>query len=136
MTFDLGVVYLLCLHIDTCSACVQTRQEVSRDAESEKLPSYHVSFRTLRTIDSSNTLKRTNREDQTSVSLVTSREERWLTLRTGAPGDPGGPRGPSNPLGPCEERQVRAFTLPATLLVTEEATIIAVEDVKTYTLAR
>lgn len=101
-----------------------------------RLPSYHVSFRTLRTIDSSNTLKRTNRGDQTSVSLITSREERRLTLRTGAPGDPGGPRGPSNPLGPCEERKVRVITLPATPLVNEEVTITAVEDVKTYTLAR
>lgn len=35
VTFDLGVVYLLCLHVDTHSACVQTRQEVRRDAESE-----------------------------------------------------------------------------------------------------
>lgn len=35
VTFDLGFVYLLCLHVDTHSACVQTRQEVRRDAESE-----------------------------------------------------------------------------------------------------
>lgn len=37
VTFNLGVVYLLCLHVDTHSACVQTRQEIRRDAESEKI---------------------------------------------------------------------------------------------------
>lgn len=83
---------------------LRKRQQHLRYFRKTKLHSYHVSFGTLRTVNSSNPLQTGQNEQLWLVKAKwCQRDIEKVLVRTGDPGGPGGPRGPSKPLGPCKE---------------------------------
>lgn len=121
-----SVLFSLNLHGDAHTLAVNSPDSTGSKKESNcwldqsRPRSYHVSFGTLRAINTSKTLKRANQNYQANILLAPSRGERRL-MHTGAPGGPGGPRGPNKPLGPCEQSKV--FYSPNKPLVNEGSTL-------------